>query len=805
MGHNRMPQLRQKLGKGIQKVHGMFKNSKRRISEDSLAGSSQQSKQLRTTQEQVSIMFAPLALGVSYLSAHNPAGPANVPTDPGMSLHNPIDLTSLDSDGDSSVQEIPNPAYTIEASLSSHQATPLEQHQDPPMATGFLALGGHTELASWKKRLQSRKCGKCSSKGPLLPSEKSIVPNTKKMLDKGFLHPFVQCQNCKTWNCIECDVRCLPSGPHLQQNTVSVTKTLKMTWCCDGGRIFILHSLLCGLDIAPKPSTLPVKKPDFISDTSAAISKTLPQKPATTSAFSKGTGYGGSHGYFLASIVPPRSKKPKVEQVEAEAYFHALGAALPCMSRDKVTAFDNTPHPLVSALLPRSPILRLASEILRTAAMEEINVRHSVINAVLVFLEGLSNHYHTTPVMFQEQIFYPPSQQLLAYTLQPSASTGPYTRSRSAQPKDNAVPETGQSLFQVIEEAAVTARVFVESASKRPDALETNEENNRLLATAKRISSLADFLRGQQSVVSTTGVKQATAPVVNGPNVMTRSRSVKGKKAAPAPDEMEKWHRQNCAKGVPEGGILHQYAFAAEAAKIGNQGTAMAANRMKKLFTQISSLHAPNALTNGIYVRYGEDRPDIIKALIIGPTNTPYQNGVFEFDMLCGANFPQQPPQVSFRTTGGGRFRFNPNLYDNGTVCLSLLGTWNGHPWDPAVSTISQVLLSIQSMIFVENPYYNEPGYENRPMQSASDQYNRRIEPATIQHAMMPWLPPNEVNPLWADVIQKHFEVNGHEIAMNTRKWMGVANTGVTMDILKNLEKGLEGYGGTTEAKVSSG
>lgn len=29
-------------------------------------------------------------------------------------------------------------------------------------------------------------------------------------------------------------------------------------------------------------------------------------------------------------------------------------------------------------------------------------------------------------------------------------------------------------------------------------------------------------------------------------------------------------------------------------------------------------------------------------------------------------------------TTGGGKVRFNPNLYNNGKVCLSLLGTWSG-------------------------------------------------------------------------------------------------------------------------------
>ena len=33
---------------------------------------------------------------------------------------------------------------------------------------------------------------------------------------------------------------------------------------------------------------------------------------------------------------------------------------------------------------------------------------------------------------------------------------------------------------------------------------------------------------------------------------------------------------------------------------------------------------------------------------------------------------------MHLRTTGGGTVRFNPNLYNSGKVCLSLLGTWPG-------------------------------------------------------------------------------------------------------------------------------
>ena len=66
------------------------------------------------------------------------------------------------------------------------------------------------------------------------------------------------------------------------------------------------------------------------------------------------------------------------------------------------------------------------------------------------------------------------------------------------------------------------------------------------------------------------------------------------------------------------------------------------------------------------------------QALIIGPEDTPYDSGAFVFDVYFPANYPGSPPTVLLRTTGGGSVRFNPNLYNCGKVCLSLLGTWGG-------------------------------------------------------------------------------------------------------------------------------
>ena len=63
-----------------------------------------------------------------------------------------------------------------------------------------------------------------------------------------------------------------------------------------------------------------------------------------------------------------------------------------------------------------------------------------------------------------------------------------------------------------------------------------------------------------------------------------------------------------------------------------------------------------------------------IHALITGPFDTPYEGGFFYFMIRCPPDYPIRPPRVKLMTTGGGQVRFNPNLYRNGKVCLSILG-----------------------------------------------------------------------------------------------------------------------------------
>ena len=117
-----------------------------------------------------------------------------------------------------------------------------------------------------------------------------------------------------------------------------------------------------------------------------------------------------------------------------------------------------------------------------------------------------------------------------------------------------------------------------------------------------------------------------------------------------------------------------------------------------------------------VFVRFDEGRLDLCRCALTGPADTPYFGGLFVFDVYFPQDYPAVPPLVHLTTTGSGTVRFNPNLYADGKVCLSLLGTWHAadasQKWNADTSTLTQVLLSIAGQILVKEPYFNEPAYE---------------------------------------------------------------------------------------------
>ncbi|XP_039574732.1 baculoviral IAP repeat-containing protein 6 isoform X5 [Passer montanus] len=213
--------------------------------------------------------------------------------------------------------------------------------------------------------------------------------------------------------------------------------------------------------------------------------------------------------------------------------------------------------------------------------------------------------------------------------------------------------------------------------------------------------------------------------------------------------------------------------------QVKNASDANSAARARRLAQEAVTLSTslPLSSSSSVFVRCDEERLDIMKVLITGPADTPYANGCFEFDVYFPQDYPNSPPLVNLETTGGHSVRFNPNLYNDGKVCLSILNTWHGRPeekWNPQTSSFLQVLVSVQSLILVAEPYFNEPGYErSRGTPSgtqSSREYDGNIRQATVKWAMLEQM--RNPSPCFKEVIHKHFYLKRVEIMAQCEEWI---------------------------------
>ena len=152
----------------------------------------------------------------------------------------------------------------------------------------------------------------------------------------------------------------------------------------------------------------------------------------------------------------------------------------------------------------------------------------------------------------------------------------------------------------------------------------------------------------------------------------------------------------------------------------------------RRLIHDITDLYKNPLTEQGIY--YQHDDTNMLKgyAMIVGPTDSLYEDGFYFFELNFPYNYPQSPPIVKYMTNDGST-RFHPNLYRNGKVCLSILNTWRGDGWT-SCQTIKSVLLTIIS-ILDDKPLLNEPGItENH---TDFEKYHQIIEYKNISFSFL--------------------------------------------------------------------
>lgn len=110
------------------------------------------------------------------------------------------------------------------------------------------------------------------------------------------------------------------------------------------------------------------------------------------------------------------------------------------------------------------------------------------------------------------------------------------------------------------------------------------------------------------------------------------------------------------------------------------------------------------------------------QAVVLGPNDTEWEGGIFTLSMTFTPEYPHKPPTVRFTTRV-----FHPNVYQDGSICLDILG----REWSPVFDVIG-ILTSIQSLL--TDPNNKSPANKEAAvlcMENRSE-YIRRVRESVV-------------------------------------------------------------------------
>lgn len=147
----------------------------------------------------------------------------------------------------------------------------------------------------------------------------------------------------------------------------------------------------------------------------------------------------------------------------------------------------------------------------------------------------------------------------------------------------------------------------------------------------------------------------------------------------------------------------------------------------KRLRKELQALERSIEEDDDVYLRPSSD--SILKwtSLLRGPSETPYEGGVFQLSITCSSDYPLAPPSIQFVTKV-----FHPNVHFwTGDVCLDILKK----EWSPAwgLQAACRAVLALLSDPDADSPLNCDAGNMIRGKDEVA--YRTTARMYTVEHA----------------------------------------------------------------------
>jgi len=166
-----------------------------------------------------------------------------------------------------------------------------------------------------------------------------------------------------------------------------------------------------------------------------------------------------------------------------------------------------------------------------------------------------------------------------------------------------------------------------------------------------------------------------------------------------------------------------------ESALAKSAGPAYGAALLRRQLAELNKNPPPGVISVGL-----KDDSDLYEwnCMLEGPPGTDYEGGYFPATLSFPVEYPNKPPVMKFTTPGF----WHPNVYANGTVCISILheakeDKFNEHEsmsekWRPIIG-VEAVLISVLSML--SEPNFDSPANVDASVQLRNDKagYRKKI------------------------------------------------------------------------------